>query len=70
MNIAISTLWYDGTTVKFGAGDAITYLSEPQNEFQEMLLKAEAVLRPIWQYVYGSAAPFEYRLRDQALYVE
>ena len=70
MNIAIRTLWYDGSTVKFGAGGAITYLSDPENEFQEMLLKAEALLRPIWQYVNGSGADFEYCLRDRTLYLE
>ena len=67
INIAIRTVCYDGTTIKFGAGGAITYLSEPENEFQEMLLKAEAVLRPIWQYASGSSAPFEYCLRDRTL---
>jgi para-aminobenzoate synthetase len=67
MNIAIRTVCYDGSTIKFGAGGAITYLSEPENEFQEMLLKAEAVLRPIWQYVNGSGAPFEYSLRERTL---
>jgi para-aminobenzoate synthetase len=67
INIATRTVCYDGATVKFGAGGAITYLSEPENEFQEMLLKAEAVLRPIWQYVNGSGAPFEYCLRERTL---
>ena len=67
LNIAIRTVCYDGTAIKFGAGGAITYLSDPGNEFQEMLLKAEAVLRPIWRYVNGSGAPFEYRLRDRTL---
>jgi para-aminobenzoate synthetase len=67
INIAIRTVCYDGATIKFGAGGAITYLSEPENEFQEMLLKAEAVLRPIWQYVNGSGAPFEYCLRKRTL---
>jgi para-aminobenzoate synthetase len=70
LNIAIRTVCYDGTKIKFGAGGAITYLSEPENEFQEMLLKAEAVLRPIWQYINGSGAPFEYCLRERTLYVK
>lgn len=70
LNIAIRTLSYDGTTVKFGAGGAITYLSPPEGEFQEILLKAESVLRPIWQYVNGAGVPFEYHLRDGALWLE
>jgi para-aminobenzoate synthetase len=70
INIAIRTVYYDGTKIKFGAGGAITYLSEAENEFQEMLLKAEAVLRPIWQYVNGPDSPFEYCLRDRTLCLE
>ncbi|MBL9043162.1 MAG: aminodeoxychorismate synthase component I [Myxococcales bacterium] len=70
LNIAIRTLSYDGTTVRFGAGGAITYLSQPEEEFQEILLKAEAVLRPIWQYVNGAGVPFEYHLRDRTLCLE
>jgi para-aminobenzoate synthetase len=67
LNVAIRTVCYDGARIKFGAGGAITSLSEPENEFEEMLLKAEAVLRPIWQYVNGPGAPFEYRLRERTL---
>lgn len=70
LNVAIRTAFYDGTTIKFGAGGAITYLSDPGEEFQEMLLKAEAVLRPIWQFINGSGAPFEYRLQDRTLCLE
>jgi para-aminobenzoate synthetase len=70
LNIAIRTVCYDGTMIKFGAGGAITYLSDPEDEFEEMLLKAEAVLRPIWQYVNGSRAPFQYRLRDRTLWLK
>jgi para-aminobenzoate synthetase len=51
LSIAIRTVAYDGSTLRFGAGGAITYLSEPEAELREMLLKADAVLRPIWQYL-------------------
>ncbi|OJH34842.1 aminodeoxychorismate synthase component I [Cystobacter ferrugineus] len=70
LNIAIRTLSYDGTLVKFGAGGAITYLSQPEGEFQEILLKAESILRPIWQYINGAGAPFEPQLRDRVLCLE
>jgi len=33
MSISIRTLWYDGTAVKSGPGDAIIYQSERVNEF-------------------------------------
>ncbi|QWP77605.1 aminodeoxychorismate synthase component I [Lysobacter sp. K5869] len=56
LNIGIRTLAYDGREVSFGAGGAITWLSDAQAEFQEALLKAEAVLRPLWDYLGGGAA--------------
>lgn len=56
LNIGIRTLAYDGEEVSFGAGGAITWLSDPQAEFQEALLKAEAVLRPLWDHLGGGAA--------------
>jgi para-aminobenzoate synthetase len=69
INIAIRTLSYDGDTLKFGAGGAITYLSQPENEFEEVLLKAEAVLRPVWQHV-GRGQSFESVVRGQTLHIE
>lgn len=69
INIAIRTASYDGETLKFGAGGAITYLSQPENEFEEVLLKAEAVLRPVWQHV-GDGERFECDVRGKTLHVE
>jgi para-aminobenzoate synthetase len=69
INIAIRTLWYDGSTLRFGAGGAITFLSDAEDEFQEMLLKAKAVLRPIWQHVNGSAE-VAYHIRGRSLSLE
>ena len=55
LNVAIRTLTYDGATLRFGAGGAITYLSDAQAEFDEMLLKAEALLRPLWNHLGAGA---------------
>ncbi|WP_064747392.1 aminodeoxychorismate synthase component I [Lysobacter antibioticus] len=60
LNIGIRTLSYDGREAAFGAGGAITYLSDAQAEFDEVLLKAEAVLRPVWDFLADGAA---YRAR-------
>jgi para-aminobenzoate synthetase len=68
LNIAIRTVSYDGRRVTFGAGGAITSLSRPEDEFDEVLLKAEAVLRPIWQYVHGPG-DFAYELRGRTLWL-
>jgi para-aminobenzoate synthetase len=70
LNVAIRTLSYDGSTLKFGAGGAITFPSKPESEFEEILLKAEAVLRPVWHYVNSPGTPLAYRLRARALCVE
>lgn len=53
LNIGIRTLSYDGEKVRFGAGGAITYLSESDAEFNEIMLKAEALIKPLWQFFGG-----------------
>lgn len=68
LNIGIRTLSYDGDTVAFGAGGAITWLSQAHDEFQEVLLKAEAVLRPVWRHL-GGGAPFVCEVRGDRLRV-
>ncbi len=62
LNIAIRSLSYDGTTARFGAGGAITFLSSPDDEFDEVLLKAESVMRPIWRYLGDGESRLAYRL--------
>lgn len=47
LNIAIRTLQYDETGITFGSGGAITYLSDPEAEFKEILLKAFPLIRAI-----------------------
>lgn len=51
LNIGIRTLSYDGKTLRFGAGGAITQLSDPHAEFDEIMLKAEALLKPLWAFL-------------------
>ncbi|MBT2750106.1 MULTISPECIES: aminodeoxychorismate synthase component I [unclassified Lysobacter] len=68
LNIGIRTLSYDGDTVAFGAGGAITWLSDAQDEFQEVLLKAEAVLRPLWRHLAANEG-FAYQVRGDRLHV-
>lgn len=58
LNIGIRTLSYDGKTVRFGAGGAITYLSDAKGEFDEIMLKADALIKPIWQHLSGGK-PFK-----------
>ena len=42
-------------------------LSDPQAEFQEVLLKAEAVLRPLWGFLARPDAGFAYELDGERL---
>ncbi|WP_052687856.1 aminodeoxychorismate synthase component I [Xanthomonas albilineans] len=67
LNIAIRSLSYDGQEIRFGAGGAITFLSDPQDEFDEVLLKAEAILKPIWHYLHAPNTPLHYELREDKL---
>lgn len=62
LNIAIRSLSYDGKSVEFGAGGAITFLSTPEDEFDEVLLKAESVMRPIWHYLGNGDSRLKYEL--------
>jgi para-aminobenzoate synthetase len=47
LNIVIRTIVTDGVTATIGAGGAITMQSDPDDEYQEMLLKAQALMRAI-----------------------
>jgi para-aminobenzoate synthetase len=47
LSIVIRTLVMDTDGLSIGAGGAITHLSDPALEYQEMLLKAQAPLRAV-----------------------
>jgi para-aminobenzoate synthetase len=47
LSVAIRTIVLDGETARIGAGGAIVALSEPEEEYAEMLLKAVASLRAL-----------------------
>jgi para-aminobenzoate synthetase len=47
LSVTIRTIVLDGGTATIGAGGAIVLQSEPEREFEEMLLKAAAPLRAI-----------------------
>jgi len=57
LNIVIRTIVMDGETTSIGAGGAIVMQSDAGDEFQEMLLKAEALIRAIALSVGAEAAP-------------
>ena len=42
LSVAIRTIVLDGTSARIGAGGAIVALSDPEEEYEEMLLKANA----------------------------
>jgi len=67
LNIAIRTLTYDGAQIRFGAGGAITYLSNSDQEFNEIMLKARALLLPIWSYLSGEGEAFASTLSGRQL---
>jgi para-aminobenzoate synthetase len=63
LSVAIRTIVVDGDAATIGAGGAIVTQSDPEDEFEEMLLKAGAALRAIDPNAaptgVGSAARFD-----------
>ena len=55
LSIAIRTMVLQGGRITLGAGGAITALSNPEDEYDEVLLKAQALVRALSLYVCGSA---------------
>lgn len=47
-----------GQRIKIGAGGAITALSDPQDEYEEMLLKCGAILEAVQDWVEAHSLPF------------
>src|SRR6185295_4646825 len=47
LNVVIRTIVTDGVTTTIGAGGAIVAQSDPEDEYQEMLLKARALMSAI-----------------------
>jgi para-aminobenzoate synthetase len=63
LNIVIRTIvMRAGGPTTIGAGGAIVMQSDPQEEFEEILLKARAPMAAIAQAVTGSAAPEAWRI--------
>jgi para-aminobenzoate synthetase len=57
LNIVIRTIVTDGRTATIGAGGAIVMQSDPDDEYREMLLKAEALMRAIALDAGAEVAP-------------
>ena len=57
LNIVIRTIVMDGVSTTIGAGGAIVMQSDPDDEFQEMLLKAEALVKAVALSAGAEAAP-------------
>jgi para-aminobenzoate synthetase len=57
LNIVIRTIVVDGRTATIGAGGAIVMQSDPEDEYREMLLKAEAPMRAIALDAGAEVAP-------------
>lgn len=51
LNVAIRSASYNKNTLKFGAGGAITWLSKPNDEYQEMILKAQTLSGALCDYL-------------------
>jgi para-aminobenzoate synthetase len=59
LNVVIRTIVSDGVTTTIGAGGAIVAQSDPEDEYQEMLLKARPLMRAIETGPASGSAPVE-----------
>eukprot|EP00924_Labyrinthula_sp_SR-Ha-C_P016661 maker-scaffold_6-snap-gene-11.62-mRNA-1 protein AED:0.02 eAED:0.03 QI:0/0.33/0.25/1/1/1/4/238/789 len=50
-NIVIRTLLFDKSKISVGSGGAITYLSDPKEELEEMKLKIRVLESALWSYL-------------------
>ncbi|WP_257325417.1 aminodeoxychorismate synthase component I [Pseudoalteromonas rhizosphaerae] len=53
LNVAIRTLVASDNAIEIGVGGAITWLSDPEEEFEEILIKGRALMRAITKYATG-----------------
>jgi para-aminobenzoate synthetase len=56
LSVAIRTIVLDGGGARIGAGGAIVTLSEAEDEYEEMLLKASASLQAVGCVEVGATA--------------
>jgi para-aminobenzoate synthetase len=62
LNIAIRTIVSTPSSMSMGVGGAITIQSDPEEEFDEMLLKAQAMVRAIVVDAQGRGGDGRYRI--------
>jgi para-aminobenzoate synthetase len=67
LNIVIRTIVIDEESTSIGTGGAIVMQSDPEEEYQEILLKAEAPMRAIRLCADGKAARPVDRRRTSAV---
>lgn len=67
LNIVIRTIVMSPACTNIGAGGAIVALSDPESEFQEMLLKAKALIHAIALTAHGRFEQSEYRSFEEQI---
>ncbi len=62
LSIVIRTIVAEARSISIGTGGAIVSLSNPEEEYEEMLLKARALIMAISEYYQGDQRPFRYTI--------
>ena len=60
LSIVIRTVVKQGAQISIGCGGAITYLSEPEAELDEIMLKSRALVRALSEHLTGDAENYRF----------
>ncbi|WP_444997182.1 aminodeoxychorismate synthase component I [Aliikangiella sp. IMCC44359] len=64
LNVAIRTLVVDSDRIEIGVGGAVTWLSDAEEEFEEILIKGGALMKAVAKYTTGDETCYQVNGKD------